>query len=62
MICFNWNSISIRQAPPAKAVAKKAAPVKAVKNGKAAVKQENDDDVKDGKRCFHGSLGAVFLI
>ncbi len=35
--------------PPAKAVAKKAAPVKAVKNGKAAAKQESDDDEESGK-------------
>lgn len=44
-------------------MAKKAAPVKAVKNGKAAAKQENDDDddEENGKSCFHGSLGAVLI-
>uniref|UniRef100_A0A8C1ZFP4 Nucleolin n=1 Tax=Cyprinus carpio TaxID=7962 RepID=A0A8C1ZFP4_CYPCA len=39
------------QAPPAKAVAKKkkAAPAKAVKNGKAAAKQESDDDDEESE-------------
>lgn len=60
---LDFNSISIRQVPPVKAVAKKkAAPVKAVKNGKAAAKQESEDKELGKQMAFQGSLSAAFLI